>query len=161
MKDDARLPSALPPGGSEVLCFKSWTAYVRPTVLAAIAMLIADIILVPLASPSLTFVVVVAIICTYSASVLSLQRERLMIDDEGVWYCRGGLGTKPRMIGVRWPYVRCSLSRPRVGWPRTSCTVVIRNRVTTREILVKQMARGDLAVARINSLQRRHMQRAR
>jgi len=160
MKSDAQL-SPLPAGRSEVLCFKSWTAYIRPTVLAAVAVLVAALTLEAFESVSLTFAIVIAILGAFAASVLTLRRATLTIDDEGVWYCRGGLGARPRMVGVRWPYVRCSLSEPRIGWPRTSSTIIVRNRVTTRVILVEHMARGDLAVARINNLQRMRLRDTR
>jgi len=160
MKADAHL-SPVPPGRPEVLCFKSWTAYVRPTVIAAIAVPLAILALAPLQSIHLTFAAVIVILAAYAASVLRLQEEMLMLDDEGVWYCRGGLGTKPRVVGVRWCHVRCSLAKPRMRWPRTSSTVIVRNRVTSREIVINHMARGDLAVARVSSLQQRRPQDAR
>jgi hypothetical protein len=159
MKDDVRF--SRPSGGSEVLCFKSWTAYVRPTVIATVAIAIAVIAFLPLKSITPIFAVVVAVLGVYAATVQSLRQEMLMIDEEGVWYCRGGPDTKPRMVGVRWSYVRCSVSKPRIGWPQTSRTVVIRNRFTGREILVRHMAGGDRAVACINSLQRVHPRNAR
>lgn len=160
MKCDAYL-SPLPAGRSEVLCTKSWTAYVRPTAIAAIAVLGAAIVLMPLGSVPLAFVVMVAILGAYAASVLSLWREMLMIDDEGVWYCRGRPGARPRMVGVRWRYVHCHLSKPRIRWLRRPFTVVIRNRMTCREITIRHMKHADRAIARIGSVQRMRRHDAR
>jgi hypothetical protein len=155
MRPDApRFP--VPLDHAELLCFKSWTAYVVPTVAIAIALPVAIASTWPLENIPLTFVIVLVISGLYAANVLRLQEDMLMLDDEGVWYCRGGLGTRSRIVGVRWRHARCSLSRPH-RWPRTSCTVVVRNRMTSREIVIKHMALDDLAAARIDSLQPAHL----
>jgi hypothetical protein len=157
---DEHLSSA-PAGRVEALCFKSWTAYVRPTLITAIAVSAAIMASWPLYNIHVTFVLVLAILGAYAASVLSLLEDMLVLDDEGIWYCRGGFAGNPRVVGVRWRNVRCTLSRPRIRWSRTSYTVIVQNRVTSRRIVIKHMARGDVAVARINNLQQTRLLDAR
>jgi hypothetical protein len=161
MRTDVHWSSSAPLANEDIHCFKSWTAYVGPTAAAAIAVPVVIASMWRLESTILTFVVVLIILGAYAASVLRLQEDVLMIDDEGVWYCRGGLGTRSRIVGVQWRHVRCSLSRPRRSWSRTSCTVVIRNRMTCREIVIEHMALGELAVARIDSLQQARLPHTR
>ena len=160
MRLDAHLSSA-PAGRVEALCFKSWTAYVRPTVVTAIAVSVAVIASWPLHNIHVTFVVVLAVLGTYAASVLSLLEDMLVLDDEGIWYYRGGFAGKQSLIGVHWRNVRCTLSRPRIRWSRASYTVIVQNRVTSQQIVIKHMARGDVAVARINNLQQTRLLDAR
>ncbi len=155
---DEHLPAA-PAGRVEALCFRSWIAYVQPSLMAAIAVSVAIIVLWPLQSTHVTFVVVLAILGGYAARVLSLLEDMLVLDDEGIWYYRGGLAN--RIVGVRWRNARCTLSVPRIRWSRTSYTVVIQNRVTSRRIVIKHLARGDVAVARINNLQQTRLLDAR
>jgi len=153
--------SPAPAGRVEALCFRSWIAYVRPTAMTAIAVTVAVIAAWPLQSTHVTFVVVLAILGAYAARVLSLLEDMLVLDDEGIWYCSGGLAGKPKIVGVRWRNARCMLAVPRIRWSRTSFTVIVQNRVTSRQIVIKHMARGDIAVARINNLQHTRLLDAR
>jgi len=157
---DEHLPTA-PAGRVEALCFRSWIAYVRPTVMTAIAVPVAIIVAWPLQSTHVTFVIVLAILGAYAARVLSLLEDMLVLDDEGIWYYRGGLAGRPRIVGVRWRNARCTLSVPRVRWSRTSYTVIVQNRVTARQIVIKHMAHGDVAVTRISNLQHTRLLDAR
>ena len=131
------------------------------TLMTAIAVSVAVIVSWPLQSTHVTFVVVLAILGAYAARVLSLLEDMLVLDDEGIWYYRGGLASKPRIVGVRWRNARCTLSVPRIRWSRASYTVIVQNRVTSREIVIKHMAHGDIAVARINNLQQTRLLDAR
>lgn len=151
--------SAAPAGRVEALCFRSWIAYVQPTLMTAIAVSVAVVVLWPLQSTHATFVVVLAILGVYAARMLSLLEDMLVLDDEGIWYYRGGLASS--VVGVRWRNARCTLSAPRIRWSRTSYTVIIQNRVTSRQIVLKHMAHGDVAVARINNLQHTRLLDAR
>ena len=82
-RDDARRTLAGDTGRARggALCFRSWIAYVRPTIMTAITILVAVAVAWPLQSTHVTFVVVLAILGAYAARVLSLL-EDMLVDDE-------------------------------------------------------------------------------
>lgn len=143
-----------PASGSMVLGRKSWTAYLRPVIVASIWIALAstaDRVGGGLASTIRTVSVVYLV-----GRFLSLRSFRLYVDDRGVWVYQGIFPWTRGAYGVLWPHTDQAMYRRGLfAWMFRSYRVQVVQRFTQqKDILVKAVHRGDRAVLAINDMLR-------
>jgi len=140
-------------GNASTLARKSWTAYVRITIVGFLLLAV----LVPLAWRASTGagLVALALVLVYIAyTVLTIRSHHLYFDDVGVWLHRGILPWNTGVVGVKWRDVDEAVFFQNFwSWMFKSYTVRIGHRFTkSSEIILTHMARGHDAVVNVNSL---------
>jgi hypothetical protein len=138
----------------------SWTAYIRPAVLALIlglfGWMLASI------SAKITFVLLATAGLYLAYNILFQRSVRLITDAEGVWLYGGILPWAKGMSGVKWRDIDDAGFFPGFfGWLFKSYRVRIGHRYTkTSEIIVRHLQRGNEVAERINQLHRRYLENA-
>jgi len=137
----------------EIIGKKSWTAYLPLFAVSLLVILLVTPILA-LISRHLAAGFILVITVHLMSSVRALQSIYLYYNRAGVWVSYGFLPWNRGGYGVRWRDLEGATYYTNLSsWMFKSYTVRISNRFTkTSEIFLTDMARGDLAVSRINEL---------
>lgn len=136
--------------------FLSWTAYIRPVVIALIFGAFAWMFASISSKLSIAFAAIAVVYLVYN--ILLTRSVRLITDDEGVWVFSGILPWAKGLSGVKWRDVDSALFFPGFfGWLFKSYRVHVGHRYTkSSEIVVRHLQRGNRVAERINQL---HQQR--
>jgi hypothetical protein len=145
--------AATPSANITTLARKSWTAYVRVTIVGIFLLAI----MVPIAWQMSRVAGPIALIATlaYLAyAVLTIRSYHLFFDDMGVWLQRGILPWNSGLVGVKWRDVDEAVYFQNIwSWMFKSYTIRVGHRFTkSSELIVSHMARGHEAVMTVNSL---------
>ncbi|GFO61743.1 hypothetical protein GMST_40680 [Geomonas silvestris] len=137
----------------EIIGKKSWTAYLPLFVVSLLVILLVAPILA-LISQHLAALFILVITVHLMSSVRALQSIYLYYNRTGVWVSYGFLPWNRGGYGVKWRDLEGAVYYTNFSsWIFKSYTVRISHRFTkTSEIYLTDMARGDLAVSRINEL---------
>ena len=130
--------------GKVVLSRKSWTAYVAPTVISLILLLVMVSINTLLGIFPLLFAIY---------AILMIKSYELYSDDDGVWIYSGILPWNKGINGVKWRDLDdASYYTGFMSWALKSYTIKVSHRFTKdSELLLGHMRVGDEAVMVINS----------
>lgn len=137
----------------EIIGKKSWTAYLPLFVVSLLVILLVAPLLA-LISQHLAALFILVITVHMMSSVRALQSIYLYYNRTGVWVSYGFLPWNRGGYGVKWRDLEGAVYYTNFpSWIFKSYTVRISHRFTkTSEIYLTDMARGDLAVSRINEL---------
>lgn len=137
----------------EIIGKKSWTAYLPLFVVSLLVILLVAPLLA-LISRHLAAGFILIITVHLMSSVRALQSIYLYYNRTGVWVSYGFLPWNRGGYGVKWRDLEGAVYYTNFSsWIFKSYTVRISHRFTkTSEIYLTDMARGDLAVSRINEL---------
>ncbi|GFO68470.1 hypothetical protein GMLC_20490 [Geomonas limicola] len=137
----------------EIIGKKSWTAYLPLFVVSLLVILFVAPVLT-LISQHLAALFILGITVHMMSSVRALQSIYLYYDSAGVWVSYGFLPWNRGGYGVKWRDLEGAVYYANFSsWIFKSYTVRIRHRFAkTSEIYLTDVARGDLAVSRINEL---------
>jgi len=137
----------------EIIGKKSWTAYL-PLFSVSLLVLLVVTPLLALMSRHLAALFILVITVHLMSSVRALQSIRLFYNRAGVWVSYGFLPWNRGAYGVKWRDLEGAIYYTNFSsWIFKSYTVRVSHRFAkTSEIYLTDMARGDLAVSRINEL---------
>ncbi len=145
--------NAVSPGASvTTLARKSWTAYVKVTLLGVVLLLL----VVPMAwraSAGVGVLALLLVIAFIGYQVLSIRSHHLYFDEMGVWLDRGILPWNKGVVGVKWRDLDEAVFFQNVwSWLFKSYTIRVGHRFTkSSELVLTHMARGHEAVMDVNS----------
>ena len=133
----------------------SWIAYVSPIIIFLILFSIGVALFINTYKIAGTIVSLIAIIL-FAFQFLSIRSITLYTDDDGVWVYRGILPWSKGVSGVKWRDLEDAVYLTGfLSWALRSYTIRIGHRFTkTSEIVLPNIARGNLAVEHINQLHR-------
>ncbi|MEF9956048.1 MAG: hypothetical protein RSA22_03555 [Acinetobacter sp.] len=133
----------------------SWIAYVSPIIIFLILFSIGVALFINTYKIAGTIVSLIAIIL-FAFQFLSIRSITLYTDDDGVWVYRGILPWSKGVSGVKWRDLEDAVYFTGfLSWVLKSYTIRIGHRFTkTSEIVLPNIARGNLAVEHINQLHR-------
>lgn len=130
---------------------KSWTAYLKPSLLLALALLVSN----ELARRHGLLGAGAALLAlgVFSLQVLTLHSVVLYTDAQGVWLYSGVLPWSRGYHGIHWRDVQCAEYYPHfLSWLFRSYSLRVGHRFTrTSEIKLTHMADGVQAVGHINA----------
>ena len=134
------------------LARKSWTAYIRMTLLGVVLLLV----VVPIAwrqSTGVGILVLLLVVAFLAYQVLTIRSHHLYFDERGVWLERGILPWNKGVVGVKWRDVDEAVFFQNIwSWLFKSYTIRLGHRFTkSSEIMLPHMARGHEAVMSVNS----------
>jgi hypothetical protein len=143
-----------PQGNVQTLARKSWTAYIKVTLISLFALLLVPSIWHASWKWGLSFLAVVLLIAGYRFALT--RSYHLYCDSDGVWIYSGVLPWARGIQGVKWRDMDEALMIQTLwSWLFKSYTVRIGHRFTkANEIVLTHMARGDQAVGNLNDMHR-------
>jgi len=133
----------------------SWIAYVSPIIIFLIIFSIGVALFANTYKIAGIIVSLIAIVLV-TFQFLSIRSITLYTDDDGVWVYRGILPWSKGVSGVKWRDLEDAVYLTGfLSWALRSYTIRIGHRFTkTSEIVLPNIARGNLAVEHINQLHR-------
>lgn len=146
----------------QTLSRKSWTAYIRLIIYAAILFGIVVPLTWAKVSVGFSLVCLALSVAWILYEVWLLTSYELYCDEQGVWVYSGVLPWARGSNGVRWRDLDQACFYPNLfSWVFRSYRLNLRHRYTkTSEIWLSHMSRGDRAVAAINALHHRLLQQS-
>ncbi len=136
---------------------KSWLAYLRLVIPAAIICLLSIPVVSVVTTSSIAssfFPSVVITVVYIILSILSIRSYKLFYDDDGIWVYSGIFPWSKGISGIKWRDLDEAVYRTGfISWAAHSYNIRLSHRYTkSSEILLNDIEKGDKAVMRINEL---------
>ena len=140
-------------GNVVILGTKSWTAFIRPLLLALLVLgLVLPVVL--RVTPGIGLILPLLLLAYLAIKLLEVRSFVLYQDKAGVWLSYGLFPWNKGTIGIKWRDIEIATYYPNfTSWLFNSYTVRVAHRFTREsEIFVKGIANGKAAVIAINEI---------